>query len=76
MNRRGGFIPRSLSIYFPGARVTEYWYTALVFKVGDKLERNGESWIVTSISPLDGGDDSDGKHTSITVRAALESEVP
>jgi hypothetical protein len=39
-------MPRSLTIYFPGGRTTEYWYTALVFKVGDKLERNGESWVV------------------------------
>jgi hypothetical protein len=48
----------------------------LVFKVGDKLERNGESWIVTSISPLDGGDDGDGKHTSITVRPVTEADTP
>lgn len=61
-------MPRSLSIVFPGARTTEYWYTALGFKVGDKLDRNGESWIVTSISPPDGGDDGGGKHTTITVR--------
>jgi hypothetical protein len=67
-------MPRSLTIFFPGARTVEYWYTALVFKVGDSLERNGESWIVTSISLPDGVEDGDGKHTTITVRARADSD--
>jgi hypothetical protein len=66
--REGAGLPRSLTIFFPDGRTTEYWYTALVFKVGDSLERNGESWIVTSIALPDGGDDGDGNHTTITVR--------
>ena len=67
-------MPRTLTIFFPDGRTIEYWYTALVFKVGDSLERNGESWIVTSIAPRDGGDDGDGKHTTITVRRSSASQ--
>jgi hypothetical protein len=67
-------MPRALTIFFPGARAVEYWYTALVFKVGDSLERNGESWIVTSITSPDGGGDADGKHMTITVRARVDGD--
>lgn len=63
-------MPRELTIFYPQGRATEYWYTALVFKVGDRVDRNGESWIVTSVAPRHGGDDGDGKHTTITVRPA------
>jgi hypothetical protein len=68
-------MPRSLTIHFPVGRSTEYWYTPLMFKVGDNLERNGESWIVTSIAPLDGSDDGDGKHTTVTVRARTDGDA-
>ena len=67
-------MPRALTIHFPGARTVEYWYTALVFKVGDSLQRKGESWIVTSITPPDGDGDGDGKHTTITVRARVDGD--
>jgi hypothetical protein len=72
--REGAGLPRTLTIFFPDGRTTEDWYTALVFKVGDSLERNGESWIVTSIAPRDCGDDGDGKHTTITVRPSSPSQ--
>jgi hypothetical protein len=52
-------MPRTLTILFPDGR-TEYWFTALVFGVGDRFQRNGESLIVTSIAPPDGGQDGDG----------------
>jgi hypothetical protein len=60
-------VPRQLTIFFPDRR-TEYWFTAAVFAVGDRFERNGSSWIVTSIAPPDGGTDGDGTHATITVR--------
>ena len=70
-------MPRTLTIFYPSGGATEHWYTALVFKVGDRLERNGASWVITSISLPDGGDDGDGKHTTITVRPyELDSGVP
>jgi hypothetical protein len=58
-------VPRTLTIFFPG-RKTEYWFTALVFRPGDKLERNGASWVVTSVG--DFGDNGDGKHMTVTLR--------
>jgi hypothetical protein len=67
-------VPRTLTIFYPDGGATEDWYTALVFKVGDRLERNGDSWIVTSVAPLDGGDDGDGKHTTITVRPVADAD--
>jgi hypothetical protein len=57
-----------VTILFPDGR-TEYWFTALVFRAGDTLDHDGESWVVTSIAPPDGGLDGDGKHTTVTVRA-------
>jgi hypothetical protein len=44
---------------------TEYWFTELVFEVGDKFERAGETWVVTSIGETD---QANGKHVSVTVR--------
>jgi hypothetical protein len=64
-------MPRQLAILFPDGR-TEYWLTAQVFKVGDRLARSGTSWVVTSIATPDGHkprtEDGDGRHTTITVR--------
>ena len=56
-------MPRTVTILFPDGK-TEYWFTGLIFDVGDKLGRNGEPWIVTSV----GEPDSDGTHTTITLR--------
>ena len=48
---------------YPGGR-QEYWFTDMVFEIGDLLERDAGSWIVTSV-----GDVNDaGKHTSVVVR--------
>jgi hypothetical protein len=57
-------LPRTLSIIMPNGR-TEYWFTDRVFAVGDRLERDGVTWIVRSIGSV-----RDGKHLSATVRAA------
>jgi hypothetical protein len=66
-------MPRTLTIFFPDGE-TAYWFTALDFKVGDTLNHNGDSWIVTSIAPPGGAQDGDGKHTTVTVRPSeLES---
>jgi hypothetical protein len=60
-----GAVPRTLTILFPDGR-TEYWLTTRVFKAGDKLQRDGKSWIVTGI----GGHESDvdDRHTTVTLR--------
>jgi hypothetical protein len=58
-----GTVPRTLSILFPD-RETEYWFTERVFVVGDRLERNGATWVVTSVGATDGK----SKHMSVTVR--------
>jgi hypothetical protein len=47
----------------------EYWVTELIFKVGDKLERFGATWIVTSVGETD---EMTGKHMTVTVRRADE----
>lgn len=60
-------MPRTLTILFPDGS-TEYWLTELDFKPGDKLPRDGTSWIVTSVGGLEahaGGT----RHMSVTVRA-------
>jgi hypothetical protein len=65
-------MPRTLTMFFPDGR-TEYWLTALVFEPGDKLKRNGATWIVTSV----GSPERDGerRHTTITVRARTPLDV-
>ena len=64
-------MPRQLTIVFPNGR-TEYRLTAQIFVVGDRLDRNGRAWVVTSItSPnghASGTQDGDGRHATITVR--------
>jgi hypothetical protein len=61
-------VPRTLTIFFPNGAATEDWYTTLVFKAGDTFDRNGQTWVVTSVAPPPGTHDGDGKHTTITVR--------
>jgi hypothetical protein len=56
-------MPRTLTMFFPDGK-TEYWLTAMIFKSGDKLNRNGQTWIVSSVGETDG----QIKHMSITLR--------
>jgi hypothetical protein len=56
-------VPRTLSIHFPDGE-TQFWFTDRLFAPGDKIDRNGVPWIVTSIGESDGN----AKHASITVR--------
>ncbi len=68
-------MPRTLTMFFPDGR-TEYWLTALVFEPGDKLDRNGESWIVTSVaSPEMAGE---RRHMTLTLRpySAVDTADP
>ena len=67
-------MPRRLTIFFPNSAATEDWYTALIFKPGDTFDRNGETWVVTSVAPPLGTDEADGKHTTITVRGVEDSQ--
>ena len=49
---------------------SEYWLTERVFEVGEKFERWGSTWVVTSIGETD---TKTGKHVSVTVRPAEET---
>lgn len=60
-------MPRTLTIFFPDG-TTEYWLTTLDFTPGDKIERNGRTWTVTSIGGSKG--DGQGRHMTVTVSAA------
>jgi hypothetical protein len=64
-------MPRTLTMFFPDGR-TEYWLTARVFEPGEKLDHNGESWIVTSV----GSPERDGecRHTTVTLRAHSDDD--
>lgn len=62
-------MPRSLTILMPNGP-SEYWFTERVFEIGDKFERAGETWVVTSIGKRDR---ANGKHVSVTVRRDDES---
>jgi hypothetical protein len=69
-------LARQLSIFFPDGR-TEFWLTAMVFEVGDKLDRAGKTWVVTSIATPDGhgvSEDGDTRHATVTVR--LDRDLP
>ncbi len=57
-------MPRSLTMLMPNGS-TEYWFTERVFEIGDKFERLGETWVVTSIGETD---HATGKHISVTLR--------
>jgi hypothetical protein len=64
-------MPRQLAILFPNAP-TEYWLTTRVFNLGDRIERNGTAWVVTSITTPDGHKTltahEDSRHATITVQ--------
>lgn len=64
-------MPRTLTMFFPHGR-TEYWLTPLVFQAGDKLDRYGATWIVTSV----GSHERDGerRHTTIMLRAQSDGD--
>ena len=49
-------MPRTSLLLFPN-RETEFWLTEQVFAMGDHITRDGQTWIVTSVSNFN----SDGK---------------
>ena len=57
-------MPRTLTIRYPDGH-REYWYTDQVFEIGDLLERDAGSWIVTGVDDVN----DVGKHTTVVVRA-------
>jgi hypothetical protein len=54
--------PRTLTLNFPDG-ASEYWFSDIVFTVGDRLERGGATWIVTHVSEAVGRD----KHEHLTL---------
>jgi len=61
--------PRTLAILFPDGQ-TQFWLTKRVFAIGDKLNRDGKTWIVTSL----GNFDRNSKALAITLR--LDGDTP
>jgi hypothetical protein len=55
--------PRILSLLFPDGD-TQFWHTNELFTVGDKITRDGQTWIITSL----GNFNRDGKALAVTVR--------
>lgn len=64
-------MPRTLTMFFPDGRTT-YWLTDLVFEPGDKLDLEGDSWIVTSTGSPER--DGEGRHTTLTLRAHSDGD--
>jgi hypothetical protein len=62
-------MPRTLSLLFPNGD-TEFWLTEQLFEVGDKISRNGDTWIVTGL----GNFNRDGKALALTVRLDGDSQ--
>ena len=60
-------MPRTLSLLFPNGE-TEFWFTEQLFDVGDKITRDGQTWIVTNV----GNFNRDGKALAVTLRPDAE----
>jgi hypothetical protein len=55
-------MPRTLSLLFPNGH-TEFWLTERTFEVGEKITRNGRTWVITSL----GNFNRDGKALTVTL---------
>lgn len=64
-------MPRTLSLLFPNGE-TQFWLTEQLFDVGDKISRDGQTWIVTSL----GNFNRDGKALAVTVVPDGDSQQP
>jgi hypothetical protein len=64
-------MPRTLSLLYPDGEA-EFWLTDKLFDVGDKITRNGQTWVVTSL----GNFNRDGKAMAVTVRLDGDSQQP
>ena len=60
-------VPRTLSLLFPDGK-TEFWLTEQTFAVGDKITRNGQTWVVAEL----GNFNRDGKALAVRVRQVGE----
>jgi hypothetical protein len=56
-------VPRTLSLLFPNGE-TQFWLTEKTFGVGDRITRDGQTWVVTSL----GNFNRDGKALAVTLR--------
>jgi hypothetical protein len=64
-------MPRTLSLLYPDGE-TEFWLTDKLFDVGDKITRNGETWVITSL----GNFNRDGKALAVALRPDGDSQQP
>jgi hypothetical protein len=64
-------VPRTLSLLFPNGE-TQFWLTEQSFEVGDRITRDGQTWVITSL----GNFNRDGKALAATLRADDDSQQP
>ena len=64
-------MPRTLSLLFPNGE-TQFWLTEQMFGVGDRITRDGQTWVITSL----GNFNRDGKALAVTLRADGDSQQP
>jgi hypothetical protein len=64
-------MPRTLSLLFPNGD-TQFWLTEQMFDVGDKITRDGQTWVITSL----GNFNRDGKALAVTLGAHGDSQQP
>jgi hypothetical protein len=62
-------MPRTLSSLFPNGQ-TEFWLTEQMFEVEDRITRDDQTWVITSL----GNFNRDGKALAVTARADGESQ--
>ena len=46
-------MPRTLSLLFPNGE-TQFWLTEQMFEVGDRITRDGQTWVITSLGNFNG----------------------
>ena len=64
-------MPRTLSLLLPNGE-TQFWLTERLFEVGDRITRDGQTWVITSL----GNFNRDGKALAVTLRADDDSQQP
>ena len=64
-------MPRTLSLLFPNGE-TQFWLTEEMFEVGDRITRDGQTWVITSL----GNFNRDGKALAVTLRTDGGSQHP
>ena len=64
-------MPRTLSLLFPNGD-TQFWLTDEMFDVGDRITRDGHTWVITGL----GNFNRDGKALAVTLRLNGEPQPP